>query len=153
MLITSTESQTNFKEADQNHAKEDQLKNMDEQKALPFDTMAVPYQVLMDLLIKSVQIALDHIHQTSVEQLVENVMGATKSDIIFECAQITRKVVLISSTRKILQVCTLHKLTRLLQLLSEFKTYMERGLDNRRHCWILALTQASQMKDFFIASG
>ena len=97
MLITSTESQTNFKEADQNHDKEDQLKNMDEQKVSNG-------QVLMDLLIKSAQIALDHIHQTSVEQLVENVMGATKSDIIFECAQITRKVVLISLKKKILQV-------------------------------------------------
>ena len=93
MLITSTESQTNFKEADQNHDKEDQLKNMDEQKVSNG-------QVLMDLLIKSVQIALDHIHQTSVEQLVENVMGATKSDIIFECAQTTRKVGLISLKKK-----------------------------------------------------
>ena len=97
MLITSTESQTNFKEADQNHDKEDQLKNMDEQKVSNG-------QVLMDLLIKSVQIALDHIHQTSVEQLVENVMGATKSDIIFECAQTIRKVGLISLKTKILQV-------------------------------------------------
>ena len=79
----------NFKEDDQNHAKEDQLKSMDEQKVSNG-------QVRMDLLIKSVQIALDHIHQTSVEQLVENVMGATKSDIIFECAQTTRKVGLIS---------------------------------------------------------
>ena len=61
-------------------------------------------QVLMDLLIKSVQIALDHIHQTSVEQLVENVMDATKSDITFEYAQTTRKVGLISLKKKILQV-------------------------------------------------
>ena len=66
--------------------------------------MAVPYQVLMELLIKSVQIALDHIRQTSAEQLVENAMGATKLDIIFEFAQATRKVGLISLKRKIPQV-------------------------------------------------
>ena len=66
--------------------------------------MAVPYQVLMDLLIKSALIALDHIHQTSVEQLVENVMDATKSDITFEYNQTTRKVGLISLKKKILQV-------------------------------------------------
>ena len=65
---------------------------------------AVNVQVLLDQLMRNVLIALDHIHQTSVEQLVENVMGATKSDIIFECAQITRKVVLISLKKKILQV-------------------------------------------------
>ena len=76
--------------------RKDQLKNLDEQKVSNG-------QVLMDLLIKSAQIALDHIHQTSVEQLVENVMGATKSDIIFGCAQTTRKVGLISLTTTIPQ--------------------------------------------------
>ena len=92
----------NFKEADQNHVRGDQLKNMDEQKVLsgqqPMD------QPIMDLRITSVQIVLGHIHQTSAELLVENAMGATKSDIIFECAQTTRKVGPISSKRKILQV-------------------------------------------------
>ena len=87
----------NFKEADQNHVRGDQLKNMDEQKVSNG-------QVLMDLLIKSVQIAPDHTRQISVEQLVENVMDATKSDITFEYAQTTRKVGLISSKRKIPQV-------------------------------------------------
>ena len=42
----------------------------------------VNVQVLLDLLIRNVLIALDHIHLTSVEQWVENAMGATKSDII-----------------------------------------------------------------------
>ena len=87
----------NFKEADQNHVRGDQLKNMDEQKVSNG-------QVLMDLLIKSVQIAPDHTRQISVEQLVENVMDATKSDITFEYAQTTRKVGLISLKKKILQV-------------------------------------------------
>ena len=97
MLITSIESQMNFREADQNHAKEDQLKNMDEQKVSSG-------QVHMDILTKSVQTALYHIHQTSVDQLVENVMVATKSDFIFECAQTTRKMGLISLKTKIPQV-------------------------------------------------
>ena len=87
----------NFKEDDQNHTKEDQLKNIDEQKVSSG-------HALMDIPIKSVKIALDHIHQTSVEQLVENVMGASKSDIIFECSQTTRKVGLISLKAKIPQV-------------------------------------------------
>ena len=87
----------NFKEDYQNHAKENQLKYIDDQKVSSG-------QVLMDLLIKSVQTALYHIHQTSVDQLVENVMGAAKSDFIFECAQTTRKVGLISLKTKIPQV-------------------------------------------------
>ena len=102
MLITSTESQTNFKEADQNHAKGDRLKNMDEEKALSGQQLMD--LTIMDLRIRSVQIALGHILQTSVEQLVENVMDATKSDIIFEFTQATRKVELISLKRKIPQV-------------------------------------------------
>ena len=87
----------NFKEADQNHDKEDQLKNMDEQKVSNG-------QVLMDLLIKSAQIALDHIHQTSVEPLAENLMGAISWDITYGCVQTTRKVGLISLKTKIPQV-------------------------------------------------
>ena len=99
MLITSTESQTNFKEANQNHAKGDRLKNMDEEKALSGQQLMD--LTIMDLRIRSVQIALGHILQTSVEQLVENVIVATNSDIIFECAQTTGKVGLISLSTKI----------------------------------------------------
>ena len=73
----------NFKEADQNHVRGDQLKNMDEQKVLsgqqPMD------QPIMDLRIRSVQIVLGHIHQTSAELLVENAMGATNWGITYEC--------------------------------------------------------------------
>ena len=103
----------NFKGADQNHVREDQLKNMDKQKVLSG-------QQLMDLLIRSVLITLDHIHQTSVEPLVENVMGAINWDIICECVQTARMAELISSTRKIRQVCTLPKSTKLPPLLLEF---------------------------------
>ena len=92
----------NFKEADQNHVRGDQLKNMDEQKVLsgqqPMD------QPTMDLRIRSVQIAQDHTHQISVEPLVENAMGAINWDIICECVQTARMAELISSTRIILQV-------------------------------------------------
>ena len=94
----------NFKEADQNHAKEDRLKNMDEEKTLSGQQLMD--LTIMDLQIRSVQIALGHIRQISAEQLAKNVMGATKSDIIFEYAQTTRKVGLISSKRKIHQVFT-----------------------------------------------
>ena len=107
----------NFKEADQNHVRGDQLKNMDEQKVLngqqPMD------QPTMDLRIRSVQIALGHTHQISVEQLDKNVMAAAKLVIIFECAQTTRKVGQISLKTKILQVFMLLKLTKLPQLLFE----------------------------------
>ena len=99
MLITSTESQTNFKEADQNHAKGDRLKNMDEEKALSGQQLMD--LTIMDLRIRSVQIALGHILQTSVELLVENVVGAINWDIICDYVQ-----TIISSTRKILQVFT-----------------------------------------------
>ena len=57
MLITSTESQTNFKEADQNHAKGDRLKNMDEEKALSGQQLMD--LTIMDLRIRTVQIAPD----------------------------------------------------------------------------------------------
>ena len=83
MLITSIESQMNFREADQNHAKEDRLKNMDEEKALSGQQLMLMDLTITDLQIRSVQIVLDHIYQTSVGQLLENVMGATKSDNIF----------------------------------------------------------------------
>ena len=102
MLITSTESQTNFKEADQNHAKGDRLKNMDEEKALSGQQLMD--LTIMDLRIRSVQIALGHTRQISAEPLAKNVMDATKLGIIFESAQTTRKVGLISSKRKIPQV-------------------------------------------------
>ena len=75
----------NLNEADWNHDKEDQLKNINEEKALRG-------QQLMDQRIKSVRIALGQIHQTSGEQLVENATGTTRLNIIFEFAQKTRKV-------------------------------------------------------------
>ena len=114
---------------------------------------AVNVQVLLDQLIRNVLIALDHTRQTSAEQLVENAMGATNWDITYEGVQTTRIAELISSTRKILKVWMLHKSTKLPPLSLEFKIYMEKRLANLRHCWILVLTQASLMKDFFIASG
>ena len=80
---TSTGSRMNFKEADQNHVRGDQLKNMDEQKVLSG-------QQLMDLPIRSVLIVLDLIYQTSVEQLVESAMCARNWDIICECVQTAR---------------------------------------------------------------
>ena len=95
----------NFKGVDQNHVRGDQLKNMDEQKMLSG-------QQLMDLF-RSVLIVPDHIQQSSVEPLVENVMGAINWDIICECVQTARMAELISSTRKILQVCMLHRLIKL----------------------------------------
>ena len=97
MSINSIKCQMNFREAGQNHSKEDQLKNMD-------DLKVSNDKVLIELLIKSVQIAPDHTRQTSVGQLIENVISATKLDIIFESAQTTRKVGLISSKKKIPQV-------------------------------------------------
>ena len=73
----------NFKGVDQNHVRGDQLKNMDEQKVLRGEQP-------MDLPIRSVLIALDHINQTSVEPLAENVMGAISWEIICDCAQTAR---------------------------------------------------------------
>ena len=128
ILITSTESRTNFKEADQNHAKGDRLKNMDEHKALSGQQLMD--LTIMDLRIRSVQIALGHTHQISAEQLAKNVMDATKSGIIFEGAQTTRKVGQILLKTKILQVFMLLKLTKLPQLLLEFMIYKEENMEN-----------------------
>ena len=44
----------NFKEADQNHAREDQLKNMDEEKA--FSSQQLMDLTIRDPLIKAIQI-------------------------------------------------------------------------------------------------
>ena len=107
-------------------------------------------QQLLDLLIKSVQIALGHIRQISAEQLAKNVMDATKSDIIFECAPKTRKVGQISLKTKIVQVFMLLKLAKLPQLLLEFMISREENWENLKHFWIQVPMQLLQIKGFYI---